>query len=143
MRAAVLFLVIVLSACSAPENGASPTAAPGDTAPTASSTQTTEGCADVVDVVASPDDDGTWRFEVTVASADTGWDKYADRWEVRLPDGTVAGTRELAHPHVEEQPFTRSLGGVEVPPDVAGVTVAAHDSVAGFCGTTATVDLTG
>ena len=80
--------------------------------------------------------DGTWRFDVTVASADTGWDKYADAWEVRLPDGTVVGTRELLHPHVDEQPFTRSLSGVAVPADVDRVVVAARDSVSGFCGET-------
>ena len=100
-----------------------------------------DGCADVVTAEATAEGDGTWRFEVTVASADTGWEKYADAWEVRLPDGTVAGTRELAHPHVEEQPFTRSLSGVPIPNGVASVTVAARDSVAGFCGSTVEVDL--
>lgn len=73
-------------------------------------------------------------FDVTVRSADTGWDKYADRWEVRSPDGGVLGVRELTHPHETEQPFTRSLSGVAIPDEIAVVTVAAHDSVAGFCG---------
>ena len=75
----------------------------------------------------------------TVASADTGWEKYADAWEVRTLEGDVLGTRMLAHPHVDEQPFTRSLTGVEIPDDVDRIEVAARDSVEGFCGETAIV----
>jgi len=73
-----------------------------------------------------------WRFEVTVAHADTGWEHYADGWEVAGPDGTRLGYRELLHPHVTEQPFTRSLGGVSIPPDVTRVSIRAHDSVHGW-----------
>ena len=54
-------------------------------------------------------------FSVTLEHAETGWDDYADGWRVELEDGTVLGTRVLYHPHVEEQPFTRSLSGVSVP----------------------------
>ncbi len=92
------------------------------------------GCADVVGVVAETEGSGAYRFDVTVRSADTGWDKYADLWEVRAPDGSVLGKRVLAHPHVAEQPFTRSQGGINVPVGVELVTVAARDSVAGYCG---------
>ena len=97
-----------------------------------------EGCANVVDVVVERSGD---RFVVTatVQSADTGWDRYADAWEIRTMDGDVLGTRVLAHPHVDEQPFTRSLTDVEIPGTVTTVEVAARDSVVGFCGTTATV----
>jgi len=48
------------------------------------------------------------RFDVTLSHADTGWEDYADGWRVELEDGTVLGTRVLGHPHVNEQPFTRS-----------------------------------
>jgi hypothetical protein len=48
---------------------------------------------------------------------DTGWDDYADGWRIETPAGEVLGTRVLHHPHVEEQPFTRSLGGVEIGPE--------------------------
>jgi hypothetical protein len=92
------------------------------------------GCADVIEVEVEEAADGTSTISATVASADTGWDKYADAWEVRTPDGTVLGTRELLHPHVEEQPFTRRLTGVEIPPGTETITVAARDSVEGFCG---------
>lgn len=98
-------------------------------------------CANVVDVGVEQAGDGTFRFDVTVRSADTGWDKYADLWEVRSPDGSVLGTRELAHPHVDEQPFTRSLSGVDIPGDVEQVVVAARDSVEGFCGETLEVGI--
>jgi hypothetical protein len=91
-------------------------------------------CADVVDVVVSAEAGGTYRFDVTVRSPDTGWDKYADLWEVRDPSGRVLGERVLAHPHVEEQPFTRSQSGIEIPAGVTTVVVAARDSVTGFCG---------
>jgi len=97
-----------------------------------------EGCANVIDAVVERSGD---RFVVTatVQSADTGWDRYADAWEVRTMEGDVLGTRVLAHPHVDEQPFTRSLTDVEIPGAVTTVEVAARDSVVGFCGTTATV----
>jgi len=75
-----------------------------------------------------------YTVDATVRSADTGSEKYADAFEVRAPDGTVLGTRILTHPHVDEQPFTRSLTGLEIPAGTTEVTVAARDSVLGFCG---------
>ena len=93
------------------------------------------GCADVIDVeIIADGDDGSFTFQVTVASADEGWDKYADEWVVRSREGTTFGTRALLHPHVDEQPFTRSLSGVRIPAEIASVLVAARDSVAGYCG---------
>ena len=99
------------------------------------------GEADVVDVTVSEQSDGVFRFDVTVAHADTGWEHYADRWEVVAPDGTILGTRTLLHPHENEQPFTRSLSGVAIPPDIATVTVRAHDNVHGLGGAEMTVRL--
>ena len=51
---------------------------------------------------------GHFDIDVTLRHADTGWDHYANRWEVIGPDGRVLATRVLYHPHVNEQPFTRS-----------------------------------
>ncbi len=99
------------------------------------------GEADVVDVRASKTSTATYSFAVTVQHADTGWDHYADKWEVLGPDGKVLGTRVLMHPHVNEQPFTRSLSGVQIPPGVKTVTVRAHDKVHGWGGKTMSVDL--
>ena len=73
----------------------------------------------------------TWRFTVTVRHADAGWDHYADAFVVTAPDGRALGTRTLFHPHVDEQPFTRSLTGVAIPDGVTEVHVHAVDSVHG------------
>jgi len=97
------------------------------------------GQADVTGVKVTQQGDGRFRFDVTVRHADEGWDHYADRWEVLGPDGEVLGVRELAHPHVNEQPFTRSLSGVEIPADVGEVRVRARDSVHGYGGAEMTV----
>ena len=99
------------------------------------------GEADVVGVKASAGKDGTWSFSVTVRHDDEGWDHYADRWEVLGPDGEVLATRVLYHPHVEEQPFTRSLGGVKIPKGVKEVVIRAHDLVHGYGGEEAMVTL--
>ena len=99
------------------------------------------GKADIVAASAKMETDGTFTFSVTVKSDDTGWDKYADRWEVADTDGTVLGTRVLAHPHENEQPFTRDLSGVAVPAGVAEVVIRAHDKVEGFGGKELTLRL--
>ena len=83
----------------------------------------------------------SWRFDVTVRHSDAGWDHYADAWRVVGADGTVYGIRTLYHPHVEEQPFTRSLGGVQIPAGVGSVTIEARDSVHGWGGATVVVKL--
>ena len=91
------------------------------------------GEADVVDVKIEKSG-GTYRFHVTVRHADAGWDHYADRWDVLAPDGQVLGSRVLLHPHVAEQPFTRSLGGVVIPPELESVRIRAHDKLHGHGG---------
>jgi hypothetical protein len=101
------------------------------------------GEADVVEVVVSANDRGGYNFAVTVAHGDTGWDHYADRWEILDGDGNILGTRTLHHPHVNEQPFTRSLSAVEIPDHVKEVTVRARDSVHEYGGKVVSVDLTG
>jgi len=66
-----------------------------------------------------------WHFDVTLSHPDTGWDHYADGWEVLDTDGNRLGYRELLHPHVEEQPFTRSLGDVMIPDGTTEVFIRA------------------
>jgi hypothetical protein len=80
-------------------------------------------------------------FNVTVRHADTGWKHYANQWDVVAPDGTVLGTRVLYHPHVDEQPFTRSLSNVQIPAGVSKVTVRARDLVHGWGGKEMVVEL--
>ncbi|MEL7025040.1 MAG: hypothetical protein AAGL69_14995 [Pseudomonadota bacterium] len=97
--------------------------------------------ADVLNVRVTCDDDRVCRFRVTVEHDDQGWDHYANRWEVLTLDGEVLATRVLAHPHDDEQPFERSLGGVRVPDNVEQVIVRAHDSVHEYGGAEMTVDI--
>lgn len=79
--------------------------------------------------------DGSWDFSVTVRHADSGWDHYANLWQV-LDDetGEVLGERPLAHPHSNEQPFTRSLRNVSIPDSVESVRVRARCNKHGFEG---------
>jgi hypothetical protein len=95
--------------------------------------------AEIVGVEAEPSPDG-WRVSVTIRHADTGWDDYADGWRV-VADGEVVGTRVLAHPHVEEQPFTRSMSGIEIPEDVGTVEVESSTNVTGWGGERVRLDL--
>ena len=126
MRATLLsVLLLAVAACA---GSADPPAPPG--------------CAHVTDVAVTATGD-RFRVDATVQSADTGAEKYADAWEVRAPDGTVLAVRELLHPHVDEQPFTRSLTDVEIPAGVRTVTVAARDSVLGYCGDTSAAPVPG
>lgn len=75
---------------------------------------------------------GLWRFDVTLLHPDTGWDHYADGWRVELTDGTILTTRVLAHPHVNEQPFTRSQSGVTVPEGVNTVYIRSRCNLDGW-----------
>ena len=94
----------------------------------------------VVDVVLKRSGDA-WRVDVTLEHGDTGWDHYADGWDIRAPDGTELGYRKLHHPHVNEQPFTRSLGGVAIPEDLAEVAIEASTNTGGWEGGTVAVTL--
>ena len=83
----------------------------------------------------------SWSFAVTLEHADTGWEHYADGWGVYLEDGTELGYRVLHHPHVNEQPFTRSLGGVVIPSGTQQVQIQARDNLEGWAGELVTLDL--
>ena len=72
------------------------------------------------------------QFSVTLSHPDTGWDHYADGWEVLDADGNSLGVRELLHPHVTEQPFTRSLSGIAIPQGATIVYVRARCNVDGW-----------
>ena len=88
--------------------------------------------ADVVqiDVEGEP---GGYTATVTVASADTGCDAYADWWEVLSADGALLYRRTLAHSHVGEQPFLRSGGPIAVDAEHE-IVVRAHMSTTGYGG---------
>lgn len=101
------------------------------------------GTVTIVDARAVPVgiDDGRYRIDVTLKHDDSGWEHYADRWEVLDPEGNVIATRVLYHPHEEEQPFTRSLAGVVVPKGVTKLRIRAHDKVHGYAAELFTIDL--
>lgn len=74
----------------------------------------------------------SWRFDVTISHPDTGWDHYADAWRVLDMNGNELGMRKLSHPHVNEQPFTRSLSNVRIPEGTTQVQVQARDLPGGW-----------
>lgn len=113
--AAILFTAIMLAALSLFSN------------------KTLAGEADVVGATITSLGDGRYRIDATVLHADEGWEHYADRWDVVAPDGTILGSRTLAHPHENEQPFTRSLT-LEIPEGISRITLQANDSVHGLGG---------
>jgi len=120
---------------------------PKNIPPTAAPESSTAN-ADVTYVRAVQAVDGSWTFYVTVSHPDTGWEDYADGWDIVLPDGTQLKvqegdpfTRLLLHPHVDEQPFTRSQSGIVIPKNITQFTVRAHDIVDGFGGQEVFVDL--
>ncbi len=155
MRRAAIVLAVGLVAvgCSAEQRpGSSPTttAATSTTAtePEPATTSTTsdpkednsaQEFPDVIDVEVSIESPGVFRFAVTISSPYDTAQRYADAWRIIAPDGSVLGIRELLHDHANEQPFTRSLNGVEIPPDIEEVTVEGRDLVNGWGGMTLTV----
>lgn len=74
----------------------------------------------------------SWRFDVTLSHSDTGWDHYADAWRILDMEGNQLAIRELAHPHVNEQPFTRSLSGLSFPEGITQVQIQAREKPGGW-----------
>ncbi|MFQ1699647.1 hypothetical protein ACJ5NV_03520 [Loktanella agnita] len=72
---------------------------------------------------------------VTLSHPDTGWDHYADGWEVLDADGNSLGYRKLHHPHQFEQPFTRSLSGVTIPEGASAVFIRTSCNLHGWSDT--------
>jgi hypothetical protein len=86
----------------------------------------------IVDAKFRQGQSGNWHASVTLKHDDTGWEHYADEWRVVDAQGQVLGTRVLYHPHVDEQPFTRSLGNIKIPEGTSTVYIEAHDKVHGW-----------
>jgi len=136
----LLGLLACVSACSAQQP------APASTLPQPIDTQsatdqpatpelqsmTSTQFADVlsVQVTGSP---GAYQFAVELSSPDTGCEQYADWWEVVSADGELLYRRILLHSHVDEQPFTRSGGPVEIDANTT-VYVRAHMNTTGYGG---------
>ena len=84
-----------------------------------------------VSKVESSGEVNAYTFEVTVESPDTGCDQYADWWEVVDLEGHLIFRRILAHSHVNDQPFTRTGGAVEIAEDQE-VYVRVHMNNSGY-----------
>lgn len=95
---------------------------------------------DIVDVSVSANG-SSYNFVVTMSSPYDSPQRYADAWRVIGDNGEVYGVRELLHDHANEQPFTRSLEGVEIPDGVSSVTVQGRDQVYGWGGGVVEVNL--
>ena len=91
------------------------------------------GKADVLAAKAIKTGD-SWQIAATIKHGDEGWKHYSNSFQVLTMDGKVLGTRVLFHPHVDEQPFTRSLSGVKLPAEINKIRVRAGDLVHGFGG---------
>ena len=98
---------------------------------------------DVLDARVQAPGQDTFDFDVTVSSPYDTPQRYADAFHVTGKDGTVFGERTLFHDHAAEQPFTRDLYGVRIPPDVRVVVIQARDSEYGYGGKTVEVALPG
>lgn len=96
--------------------------------------------AEVVNVKIIILGEGKYRIDATLKHADTGWKHYANAWLVFDESGKELGARVLHHPHVNEQPFTRSLT-VSIPAGVKKVTIRAKDSLHGLNDKGMTVDV--
>ena len=119
----------------APSTSAPSTTATSTTAPVSAPDDASQHFPDVLEVESARQDDGSWTFSVTLSSPYDSPDQYADAWRVVGPDGDEYGVRILTHDHANEQPFTRSQSGIEIPDDVAVVTVEGRDLINGWGGT--------
>lgn len=86
----------------------------------------------IVEAVKARQTGDTWRFDVTLSHPDTGWDHYADGWRVLDMNDAELGLRVLAHPHVNEQPFTRALSDVAIPAATQRVQIQTRDTQDGW-----------
>jgi hypothetical protein len=98
---------------------------------------------DVVSVKARAGKSATFNFDVALSSPYDSAQRYADGFRVTGKDGKVYGERKLWHDHSTEQPFTRDLYGVTIPPDIGTVTIQARDQKYGYGGKTVEVPLPG
>lgn len=129
-------VLLLITACAV---APSPTPPPAAEAPTPATTSTPTDTpvaagpvADIISVEASGEA-GAYTFSVEIESPDQGCEQYADWWEVVSGEGALVYRRILLHSHVDEQPFVRSGGPVEVDSGTE-IWVRAHMAPGGYGG---------
>jgi hypothetical protein len=98
------------------------------------------GEADVIAAKVEHTGGNFYRFSVTLQHNDESWEHFAKAWEVLDLDGKVLGVRVLLHPHINEQPFTRSQI-ISIPENINQVTIRAYDLVHEFGGKELTLEI--
>jgi hypothetical protein len=98
---------------------------------------------DVLAVKVKTSGAGAFDFDVTISSPYDTPQRYADAFRAASKDGRVFGERVLLHDHSDEQPFTRDLYGVTIPPEVRAIVIQARDRKFGYGGRVVEVALPG
>ncbi len=96
---------------------------------------------EIIDATFKKNTGTNWSVSVTLKHADTGWDHYANNWRIIDEKGNVIGDRVLYHPHVNEQPFTRSLSNVSIKETDRYLYIIAHDTIHGWSPEKLKIDL--
>ncbi len=109
----IVGILILTSACTTPEQVEDPSVNPTENEVPVTPL---ESFVEVTDVSVSGNANA-YTFNVKLSSKDTGCDQYADWWEVLDENGMLIYRRVLGHSHVNEQPFTRSGGPVNIDAD--------------------------
>ena len=132
-------LMMVLGGCGTTDSGSEA----GATSATADIEPDTKDAdhPDVLAAVLAEDIDGGWSLDVTLSSEYDSPERYADGWRVLDEDGEVLGEHTLTHDHADEQPFTRTQTGLEIPHDVDVITVEGKDTDNDYGGATLEVEV--
>jgi len=83
----------------------------------------------------------SWQVAVSVLHDDSGWEHYADKWRVVDEQGKLLAERTMLHPHVDEQPFTRSLDSVVISKAIGVVYIEVHDTQSAWASQRVELDL--
>ena len=126
-------VMLLIAACGANAEQGIPDATALVSIPDTEASSTAPAGAANVEAVIVRGEAGSYSFSVVVRSVDTGCDQYSDWWEALSESGELVYRRVLLHSHVDEQPFTRTGGPVDVQPGDT-IIVRAHMNTSGFGG---------